>query len=715
MVQLIAERRIAFARINGASPHNVRAEADALNDDFASLAATIDALGQIKPLAVHGDEVSGYWVIDGLRRWNAQALRLQQGRLDPDADEIPVKIYEGTAAELAELSIAASLQKQLHPVEEFEAFDRLANAGMAEEAIARDFGLTLRHVRQRLALGRMAAPIRAAWRAGRINREQAEAYCEAGDIAEQQALFVREFNQGGTNAPAWQIRAFARKDKISAADPMARYVGLDAYAKAGGAIRETLFDTEAEKLLTDGALLKRLAREKLSQDAEKIRAEEGWGFVVIEDDPDAPAHSYDTHALDLTATEKAILYQLQDESDDDDTDEAARVREVDAIEKKAFARTYSKTERKNLGIVAEINQLGMISVTRAAKILPKAAREPARRPAREPAPPSDTYEPKPLERAKVEVEAPPTKGAGEVVNSAATEALAGVASASGNFALALLVARLGCSYGGREGGLCVSGHESAHYFREPTNDLLKSIKHENFGAALTIVAAAPLADITVAAFALIGAHINTRPEDFSHTLHTLRVAAGFGDVRARLRDAMDYEAYFKACPREAAFELFEEFLGASDVAAAKKLKKAPIIEKAATLAKDKGWLPPQFSSLPEETPGLPQEGDDSADPVDAAPTPAPAAKPTRTASIEVAQFVDECCTRGALCDPTPAKAVYAAFVDYAEARDWPPITNAAFGQEIAALGVEKIKQRAGMAYVGLSLRETSSEQPEAAE
>ncbi|MCW2276349.1 hypothetical protein GJ654_18655 [Rhodoblastus acidophilus] len=690
MVQLIAERKIAFTRINGASPCNVRAESDALGDDFASLAATIDALGQIKPLAVHGDDLSGYWIIDGLRRWNAQALRMQQGRLDPEADEIPAKIYEGTSAELAELSIAASLQKQLHPVEEFEAFAWLNEAGMTTEAIAKDFAFTLRHVKQRLALGRMATPIRTAWRVGKITRDQAEAYCEAGDPAEQQALFTRQFNQGEINAPAWQIRAFARKDKVSAADPMARYVGLDAYAKAGGVIRETLFDTDEEKLLTDGALLRRVAREKLSAEAEMIRAEEGWGFVVIEDDPEAPKFSFDQRALDLTDKERARLLEIEEESAQGDPEEEARVREVDAIEKKAFARTYSKTERKSLGITVEINDLGMLSVTRAAMLLPaQAAPEPASDSPREPAPQSDAYQPAPLERAKIEVEAPPSKGAGEVVNSAATEALAGVAAACGNFALALLVARLGCSYGGREGGLCISGHESAHCFQEPSNELLKSIKRENFGAALKIVADAPLNDITVAAFALIGAHINTRPEDFKHTRHTLRVAAEFSDVRARLREAMDYEAYFKACPREVAFDLFEEFLGASDVAAAKKLKKAPIVEKAAQLAKDKGWLPEQFSDLP----------------VDAdAEHPAPVAKPGRAASVEVATFVDAQCVRGDdIEQPTPAKEIYAAYAAFAKARGWTPITNAAFGQEIAALGVEKIKTRAGMAYVGLGL------------
>ena len=54
MLTLIAEKSVPYFRINGRSPHNIgQPPAD---DDLSSLAATIDAIGPIKPLAVHGDD-----------------------------------------------------------------------------------------------------------------------------------------------------------------------------------------------------------------------------------------------------------------------------------------------------------------------------------------------------------------------------------------------------------------------------------------------------------------------------------------------------------------------------------------------------------------------------------------------------------------------------------------------------------------------------------
>ncbi|RAI16544.1 ParB/RepB/Spo0J family partition protein [Rhodoblastus acidophilus] len=780
-MRLVAEMKIPFAQINGLSPHNVRiADPD---DDYTSLAATIDAVGQIKPLAVHGDALGGYWVIDGGRRWNAQALRVQLGRLAPEAEEIPAKIYEGSPAELAELSTAASLQKQLHPVEEFEAFARLDAAGLNADAIAKDFGLTLRHVRQRLALGRMATPIREAWRDGKINREAAEAYCELGDAADQEALFS-ELARINCENGAYGIRERARRNKVSAADPIARFVGLDAYARAGGAIRETLFDTDEEKLLIDGALLKRLAREKLAAEAEKVRAEEGWGFVVIHHEPDEPRWRELPERLDFTKTELARIEEIEATlTAYGSPEQIALDREAAEIERKAILRKFSKARRKDLGIVAEIADCGDLLVTRAVEIIPDAtAHEPVLDSPRGPAPQSTSYEAAPLEHARIEIEAPPTKGAGEIVNAAASEALAGVAATCGNFALALLVARLGSKWGA-DSGVEITG---GMHFHDRKSELLQQIAHEMFAPALKICAAASLADLSVAAFEVISAHIRPKPDAIGKTTaDMLAVATQFADVRKRLFEAMDFEAYFKACHRDDAFELFEQHLGASEVAAAKKLKKAQIVEKAAHLAKDKGWLPSAFAAIPAQPEPEPEpdpvpepgslpdlvarfielfvdrdagglnveysymdnafyafnkgQGGEIYEPrevhvalrkaglnfrcigqeelyldcalkdCNVAAPPAPKAdshpsKPGRTASVEVATFISEQCVRGDdITEPTPAKEIYAAYTRYCEAKGWLAMTNAAFGQEIAALGVEKIKQRAGTAYIGLGL------------
>src|SRR3546814_17249535 len=64
----------------------------------------------------------------------------------------------------------------------------------------------------------------------------------------------------------------------SASDKRARFVGLAAYEEAGGVILRDLFSRDHEGWLEDVALLERLVAEKLTSEAEAIKAE-GWNWV----------------------------------------------------------------------------------------------------------------------------------------------------------------------------------------------------------------------------------------------------------------------------------------------------------------------------------------------------------------------------------------------------------------------------------------------------
>lgn len=99
-----------------------------------------------------------------------------------------VRIFKDSDAEAREAALAEAVtQKPLHPVEEFEAFADLEKSGFDVPTIARDFALTERRVRQRLALGRLSPRVRRLWREGKISRDLAEVFT-MGTIQAQEAL-----------------------------------------------------------------------------------------------------------------------------------------------------------------------------------------------------------------------------------------------------------------------------------------------------------------------------------------------------------------------------------------------------------------------------------------------------------------------------------------------------------------------------------------------
>ena len=64
-------------------------------------------------------------------------------------------------------------------------------------------------------------------------------------------------------------------------DPVAKYVTVKAYEKAGGGLRRDLFsDDDKKAYLLDAPLLEKLATEKLQKKAKQTIAE-GWKWVDV--------------------------------------------------------------------------------------------------------------------------------------------------------------------------------------------------------------------------------------------------------------------------------------------------------------------------------------------------------------------------------------------------------------------------------------------------
>ncbi|WP_133648524.1 ParB/RepB/Spo0J family partition protein [Paraburkholderia flava] len=239
------------------------------------LAASISRVGLLQNLivilAADGEQ---YEVVAGDRRLTALKLLAKKKRIAADHD-VPCLLVSDASARTVSLA-ENLLREQMHPADQFEAFAALVKEGRPIEDIAADFGVSPLTVQRRLKLANVSPCLMADYRAGAVTLEQLMALTITDDHAAQEVAYY--------SAPEWQRSASALRERltereIDATHPLVRFVGLDAYMKAGGGLRRDLFaDDDSGTYLTDAALLETLVRGKLDALAEEVRAE-GWAWV----------------------------------------------------------------------------------------------------------------------------------------------------------------------------------------------------------------------------------------------------------------------------------------------------------------------------------------------------------------------------------------------------------------------------------------------------
>ena len=172
------------------SPLNTRPAHD--HGDTTELKASILAHGVLQPLHVLPASESSTGLNEvtmGGRRLKALMELAAHDRIDADY-AVPCMIASGEAEDIPPKSIAENVvRRAMSPAVEFEAFARLEEMGKAAGDIAREFGCTVKHVRQRLALGKTAPALREALRTGDIGLDTAKV-CILGTIGAQKALLA---------------------------------------------------------------------------------------------------------------------------------------------------------------------------------------------------------------------------------------------------------------------------------------------------------------------------------------------------------------------------------------------------------------------------------------------------------------------------------------------------------------------------------------------
>jgi ParB family chromosome partitioning protein len=247
------------------------------------LAEDVGRRGLIQSLNVRpvldgeGQETGMFEVPAGGRRYRALELLVKRKRLARTAP-VPCVVRDGSDGITAEEdSLAENVQRiDLHPLDQYRAFQRFVEQGQGIEEIAARFFVTPVFVRQRLRLAAVSPKLLDVYAADEMTLEQLMAFTVTGDHARQEQVW--ENLQRSYNKDAYYIRKLLTESTVEASDRRAVFVGVEAYERACGVVLRDLFQADRGGWLQDVALLDRMVVEKLAADAEAIVAE-GWKWI----------------------------------------------------------------------------------------------------------------------------------------------------------------------------------------------------------------------------------------------------------------------------------------------------------------------------------------------------------------------------------------------------------------------------------------------------
>jgi ParB family chromosome partitioning protein len=246
-----------------------------------AMAASIAAKRMLQPLIVEpelgaDEQPTGcYLVTIGEGRRLAQKLRAKRGEISKTQR---IRCVVETALDAQEISLDENVTRSgMHPADQFEAFrDQAERRGFGPEEIAARFGVSPQLVRQRLRLGAVSPKLMAVYREDGLTLDQLMAFAVSEDHERQEQVFDQLAAQG---RQPHTIRRAMTELKVSATDRRAIFVGLEAYAEAGGPVLRDLFTEDRGGWLEDVALLDRLTAEKLAGIATEVREAEGWKWA----------------------------------------------------------------------------------------------------------------------------------------------------------------------------------------------------------------------------------------------------------------------------------------------------------------------------------------------------------------------------------------------------------------------------------------------------
>ena len=352
------------------SPTNVRKTPPSAAED-AELKASIRARGLKQNLVVHPSpgEKGVHAVTAGGRRLKALQELAAEGVVPADF-RVPCLVEEPEAA--VETSLMENrIRAALSPADEFVAMAALIDKGETVEAVATRFGVSERHVRQRLRLGKLAPELLDAYRNGDISLDVVTAFTLGADHQAQRAVWHQLKDH--SYIPPYTVRRLLTQTAIPLDSDLGRFVGGTTYEAAGGTVTRDLFSADDEGFMDDAALVRRLAIEKLEQKAAELRSSWAWTRAMLDPAYDftaqyrrvrpQPAELPPEIAEEIERIEERLA-ELQETPEGEWTDalmtEAAQLEERrdELTETVADLAVYSEKDSATAGVIVTIGDDG---------------------------------------------------------------------------------------------------------------------------------------------------------------------------------------------------------------------------------------------------------------------------------------------------------------------------------------------------------------------
>ena len=339
---------------------------------IAEIAASIRSIGLINPITVAPTDNGLYGVLAGGRRLAALHSLAEANDL-PEAylEGIPCQVV-ATPTSRTEISLSENVHREEMPAaDQIEAWGKLVEQGLDTDQIANRFGVDEKLVLQRVALANVIPEVLQMLRDEEVSLGTVKAFTLASDHKEQREAL----NSCDGHIVEWKIREFFSSDTILANNRLVKFIGLDAYIKAGGTITHDLFD-ENQTIIHDKHILSDLLKGKL-EGTRKEWLDKGWSWVMVETD-DGFADFYSSHfsthrcdrgnELEATTEEQTRLDEIEtifDNSDQDIDEELsdALEQEQEQIEAGIEARrTWPQDVIEKGGVIIKVSYDGGIDI-----------------------------------------------------------------------------------------------------------------------------------------------------------------------------------------------------------------------------------------------------------------------------------------------------------------------------------------------------------------
>jgi ParB family transcriptional regulator, chromosome partitioning protein len=219
-------------------------------------------------------------IIAGERRF-AVLKRLQKKGVY--TKDYPVACTIADTENATGISLAENMVRlNMHPADQYEAFAKLADQNKTVGDIAASFGISEGLVQKRLKLGRVSPQLIEAFREEKFSIEALMAFTLSDDHQKQEETY-NLFKDSDGAVRAYDIRNALTVTTLPSSHKLVRYIGLEAYEKAGGTYKKDLFSRNEEECYVENvALVHTLAEDNLRLAAPPTLGEWKWMEVRLD-------------------------------------------------------------------------------------------------------------------------------------------------------------------------------------------------------------------------------------------------------------------------------------------------------------------------------------------------------------------------------------------------------------------------------------------------